>query len=190
MQFLKGCLRGCGDPRIVTLLLFTAVLTLYWFVKYRSRQEEAGEIPFVEMRFVVCGRFAGKQESAMRWPQIQGAQLLPKLVGTMPGMALDSPECRRLGSIGNVPQPVRTRQFTDMKFNLSLRILVGNIALLSSLNLQGQTTQEEISRTFDESSVVVVHDSPGNHGDGVDELWRCVPGVQGQALEFDGFIAA
>ena len=54
-------------------------------------------------------------------------------------------------------------------------------------SLRAQKTTDGISWTFDEPNGSVVHDSTGNVDDRVEGFWRRVPGVHGQALEFDGY---
>lgn len=56
-----------------------------------------------------------------------------------------------------------------------------------SAGVSAQKTSEGISWTFDEPNGAVVHDSTGNLDDRVKGFWRRVPGVQGQAIEFDGY---
>jgi hypothetical protein len=63
------------------------------------------------------------------------------------------------------------------------------IALCFSISAgaSAQKPPEGISWTFDEPNGAVVHDSTGNVDDRVEGFWRRVPGVKGQALEFDGY---
>lgn len=63
------------------------------------------------------------------------------------------------------------------------------IALCLSLpaSLRAQKMPDGISWAFDEPAGSVVHDSNGDIDDPIEGFWRRVPGVQGQALEFDGY---
>jgi hypothetical protein len=75
-----------------------------------------------------------------------------------------------------------------MKFSsfLPLFCLIGHCFSLP-VSLHAQKTPEGILWTFDEPSGSVVHDSAGNIDDHVEGYSRRVPGVQGKALEFDGY---
>ncbi len=53
--------------------------------------------------------------------------------------------------------------------------------------LHGQKAPEGISWGFDEPAGAVVHDSIGNTDDQIEGFWRRVPGVSGEAIEFDGY---
>lgn len=61
------------------------------------------------------------------------------------------------------------------------------LCLSVSAGVSAQEAPEGISWTFDEPNGAIVHDSTGNIDDRVEGFFRRVPGVQGQALEFDGY---
>ncbi|MGA7523226.1 MAG: LamG domain-containing protein [Acidobacteriaceae bacterium] len=75
--------------------------------------------------------------------------------------------------------------------------LWGSIVALgftAAATLQAQTRTDpqhhsaaDIVWSFDEAGDSLVHDSAGNRNDPVQGLWRRVPGVEGTALELDGY---
>jgi hypothetical protein len=76
-----------------------------------------------------------------------------------------------------------------MKLNRLLREVVCMAALPLALcaNLQSQKGSNGIAWSFDEPAGAVVHDSAGNMDDRVEGFSNRVTGVQGQALQFDGY---
>lgn len=76
-----------------------------------------------------------------------------------------------------------------MRFSRLLCLCGGLVALQLSLSesIYSQQTSDGIVWKFDEPAGSVVRDSAGNIDDRVDGFSRRVPGVEGQALEFDGY---
>jgi hypothetical protein len=76
-----------------------------------------------------------------------------------------------------------------MRFSRLLCLCGGLVALQLSLSegIHSQQTSDGIFWKFDEPAGSVVRDSAGNIDDRVDGFSRRVPGVAGQALEFDGY---
>jgi hypothetical protein len=56
-----------------------------------------------------------------------------------------------------------------------------------ALDLHAQQTTGDIVWSFDEPDGAIAHDSAGAIDDPIRGFWRRVPGVAGQALEFDGY---
>jgi hypothetical protein len=50
-----------------------------------------------------------------------------------------------------------------------------------------QKSATDIAWALDPSQAGIVHDSAGNRDDAIQGLWRSVPGVDGKAVEFDGY---
>jgi hypothetical protein len=75
--------------------------------------------------------------------------------------------------------------------NRSRWFCVGVCAIASILflcgSLQAQKATSGVVWNFDEPSGAAVHDSAGNVDDQIGGFWSRVPGVEGKALEFDGY---
>jgi hypothetical protein len=80
----------------------------------------------------------------------------------------------------------------DLRTMKRSRVVCSGISLIAlQLSLCGSLHSQEvpdvIAWTFDEQMGSLVHDSAGNKDDRVDGFWSRVPGVHGQALEFDDY---
>jgi len=70
----------------------------------------------------------------------------------------------------------------------ALKLFIGVTVLsLASLSLQAQAQPTGIHWTFDETSGRSAHDSIGNIDDSIEGTWWRVPGVSGDAVQFDGY---
>lgn len=58
---------------------------------------------------------------------------------------------------------------------------------LIAQNSAAQQTSGDVVWHFDETQGAAAHDSAGHVDDPIEGMWRRVPGVEGQALEFDGY---
>ena len=70
-------------------------------------------------------------------------------------------------------------------FGLEISLIALQLSVCGGL--YSQKASDGIAWTFDEQTGSLVHDSVGNTDDRVEGFWSRVPGVQGQALEFDGY---
>ena len=70
-------------------------------------------------------------------------------------------------------------------FRLGIMLIVLQVGVRVSLH--SQEAPAGIAWSFDEQAGRLVHDSIGKKDDRVEGFWRRVPGVRGQALEFDGY---